>query len=100
MNIELVATADHPSKSLSDLVKIDPTIINLTVGEPGYGPPAAFLNTFRDLLALRDSDPSPQYNRYASSRGTEELRQQISSYYTRLYNLYIDPTREILVTNG
>lgn len=100
MNPDLLATPPHPSKAISDAVAGDPEIVNLTVGEPGYGPPDRFLEAVRARLAIRGEDPPPDYNRYAHSRGVPALRRAISEYYGRRYDLTVDPDRHVLVTHG
>ncbi|MCB1058067.1 MAG: pyridoxal phosphate-dependent aminotransferase [Acidobacteria bacterium] len=100
MNRDLLACRPHPSKKISDAIAGDPTIVNLTVGEPGYGPPAVVLDGVARRLGVRTEDPAPSYDRYTHSRGLPALRQAIAGYYHRRYGLEVDPDAEVLVTNG
>lgn len=100
MNRDLLACRPHPSKQISDAIAADPQALNLTVGEPGYGPPARFLDRVAELTRERGEDPAPAYNRYAHSRGLPKLRAAIAGYYRRRYGLEVDPEAELLVTNG
>lgn len=100
MNRDLLACRPHPSKKISDAIAGDPSIVNLTVGEPGYGPPAVVLDGLVARLGQRTEDPAPSYDRYTHSRGLPSLRQAIAGYYRRRHGLEIDPETELLVTNG
>jgi aminotransferase len=100
LNRDLLACRPHPSKQISDAIAADPEALNLTVGEPGYGPPARLLERVAALTRERGEDPSPSYNRYAHSRGLPKLRAAIAAYYRRRYGLEVDPDAELLVTNG
>ena len=100
MNEHLLKIHPHPSKRISDLVASDPEVINLTVGEPSYGPPLRFLAKIRDMVTQPGGEPAPAFNRYAHSRGVLALRQAIAAYYHRLYGIKLDPQTQIIVTNG
>jgi aspartate/methionine/tyrosine aminotransferase len=100
MNHDLETCRPHPSKKISDAIAGDPSIVNLTVGEPGYGPPAAVLDRLVERLGDRREEPSPAYDRYTHSRGLPALRRAIAGYYGRRYGLEVDADAEVLVTNG
>lgn len=100
MNRRLLSIRPHPSKKISDAIAGDPDIVNLTVGEPGYGPPAVVLDRIAELVEQRPEDPSPTYDRYTHSRGLPALRRAIAGYYRRGHGLEVDPDGELLVTNG
>ncbi|HSF40171.1 MAG TPA: pyridoxal phosphate-dependent aminotransferase [Thermoanaerobaculia bacterium] len=100
MNRDLEACRPHPSKQISDAIAADPEALNLTVGEPGYGPPARLLDRVAELTRERGEDPAPGFNRYAHSRGLPKLRAAIAGYYRRRYGLEVDPESELLVTHG
>lgn len=100
MNEQLVAIHPHPSKRISDQVADDPSIINLTVGEPLYQPPAALGAALISRLQHDASGERSAYHRYADSRGTAALRRAIAERYHRLYQASVDPDLKLLVTNG
>lgn len=100
MNRDLMGQRPHPSKKISDAIAGDPSIVNLTVGEPGFGPPAVVLDRLVERLGDRSEEPSPSYDRYSHSKGLPALRQAIAGYYQRKHGLEIDPDSEVLVTNG
>src|SRR5688500_10305805 len=99
MNQLLLSIYPHPSKKISDFVSRDPSIINLTVGEPDYQPPAQLTDALRSLVLEREGKINSRYNQYTDSRGTPSLRHAIAERYRRLYNLNIDPDTRILVTH-
>lgn len=99
MNEVLQEIPHYLSKKISDLASADPEIVNLSIGEPYFGPPS--------ILAKRFSAYVQEYgaagllpNKYAPSRGEESLRQAISLRYKRLYQVQPDPEKEVLVTHG
>ena len=100
MNNFLKATHPHPSKQISDAIAGDPMVINLTVGEPAFGPPNRMLDAVATLVAQRGEDPAPSYNRYAHSSGLPVLRNAIAKRYHNRYGLAVDPETQVLVTHG
>jgi aspartate/methionine/tyrosine aminotransferase len=100
VNRDLVATPPHPSKRISDAVAANPDVVNLTVGEPSFGAPAAFLDRLSALVADGRGDPAGEYNRYAHSRGVAALRRAIAASYRSRYGLAVDPDTQLLVTHG
>lgn len=100
MNRDLLATRPHPSKRISDAVAANPDVVNLTVGEPSFGAPAAFLDRLAAVVAGGRGDPAGDYNRYAHSRGVPTLRRAIAESYRRRYGLAVDPEAQLLVTHG
>jgi len=65
-------------------------IIVLSLGEAYFDIP---LYPFDDL-------PFPQIYHYSHSRGIMELREKISSYYLKHYEVELDPQKEIIITAG
>jgi aspartate/methionine/tyrosine aminotransferase len=100
MNRNLLSVRPHPSKQISDALAGDSEVVNLTVGEPSYGPPARLLEAIRERISLGAEDPAPAYNRYAHSRGVPALRRAIGEYYRRRYGLAVDPDQQVVVTHG
>lgn len=62
----------------------------LSLGEAFFDIP---LKSFRDL-------PFPDIFHYSHSRGVLELRQKLSEYFEKQYQVHFDPESEILVTAG
>lgn len=87
------------SRAISLKAKADPAILNLSMGEPDFGPPPHLLDAFcaEDLNALRVLDA---VKRYEHPQGGLALREAIAGWYQRRYGIRIDPEREILVTHG
>ncbi len=68
-------------------------VISLGIGEPDFVTPANILDA--GISSLRHGD-----THYTSNSGTRELREALSGYIERLYNMKYDPEHEILVTVG
>jgi aspartate/methionine/tyrosine aminotransferase len=96
MNTDLLGITNHPSKEMSELARRDPGIVDLTIGEPFFGPPPMVLQFLREDIARHADGPWS----YAPSAGTAELRRAIAGYIERTAGVEVDPEREILVTNG
>ncbi|MDQ6596691.1 aminotransferase A [Bacillus salipaludis] len=71
----------------------DPSIVNLTVGQPDFPTPENVINAgIRSLEEKRTG--------YTTNAGLPELRKAIASFVDRRYGLKYDPESEILVTIG
>ncbi|WP_026574632.1 aminotransferase A [Bacillus sp. UNC438CL73TsuS30] len=71
----------------------DPSIVNLTVGQPDFPTPENVINAgIRSLEEKRTG--------YTTNAGLPELRKAIASFVDRRYGLIYDPESEILVTIG
>ena len=68
-------------------------VISLGVGEPDFPTPWEIRKA--GILSLESGK-----TRYTSNRGLEALREEISNYVERKYNVSYDATSEILVTVG
>jgi aminotransferase len=91
-----MALSTHPSKRLSELARSTPGAIDLTVGEPFYGPPRSALARLRAEIEARGEGPWP----YTDAAGHPSLRRAIASYVARRTGVEVDPDREVLVTIG
>lgn len=101
MNRDLLSLRPHASKAISDAALLNPDLINLSIGEASFGAPQKVLDALSGAMSANDpSQTSPQFNRYAHSRGTPALRQAIAQRYRRLYGVEVDPETEVLVTHG
>ncbi|WP_282497916.1 pyridoxal phosphate-dependent aminotransferase [Pantoea stewartii] len=87
------------SRSVSQRAKANPQILNLSMGEPDFGPPPHLLTEFskEDLGTERFIDAM---KRYEHSLGALSLRQAIAGWYRQRYGLLIDAEKEVLVTHG
>lgn len=68
-------------------------VISLGVGEPDFLTPWHIRNTAIDYL-------DKGATRYTANAGMIQLREEISSFYNRKYNIDYDPKSEVLVTVG
>jgi aspartate/methionine/tyrosine aminotransferase len=99
MNLTLQNIPHYLSKKISDLAVADPDIVNLSIGEPYFGPPQILGNRFLDYVQSHlHTGGLP--NKYAPTRGEESLRQAISQRYQRLYDVQPNPESEVLITHG
>ncbi|MGL5384442.1 MAG: pyridoxal phosphate-dependent aminotransferase [Serratia sp. (in: enterobacteria)] len=87
------------SKTIAQRAKANPAILNLSMGEPDFGPPAELVDVIcrEDLNKERFLDA---VKRYEHSRGSLSLRRAIAAWYLRRYAINIDPESEIMVTHG
>ncbi|MDR7240089.1 aminotransferase A [Neobacillus drentensis] len=71
----------------------DPSIVNLTVGQPDFPTPENVINAgIRSLEEKRTG--------YTTNSGLPDLRKAIASFVDRRYGLKYEPENEILVTIG
>ena len=68
-------------------------VISLGVGEPDFLTPWHIRNTAIDYL-------DKGATRYTANAGMIQLREEISAFYNRKYNIDYDPKSEVLVTVG
>ena len=69
-------------------------IVDLGMGNPDNGTPQHIVDK------LVEAAYNPKNHRYSASRGITKLRQAISDWYKRRYNVNIDPENEAIVTIG
>jgi aspartate/methionine/tyrosine aminotransferase len=99
MNRSLLATPAHQSTRISEYAARNPGTIDLTVGLPAYGPPAAIYTAMREALD-RNGQIARDHDRYAPVRGVPALREAIADLYMRTSGMKVDPESEILITHG
>lgn len=99
LNPVLTGMDIYASKAISLKAKADPSIANLSFGEPVFGPPEHLLQDIeqQDLSLAAFMDAS---KRYEDPRGSLSLRQAIAAWYQDRYGLKVDPEKEIMVTHG
>jgi aminotransferase len=71
----------------------DPSLINLSVGEPDFPTPPHIVNAAKKAL-------DEGYTRYSPGLGYAALREAIAAKMARENDLSIDPAREVIVTAG
>ncbi|MGM9516570.1 pyridoxal phosphate-dependent aminotransferase [Roseateles sp. DB2] len=80
------------SKAISQYAREHPEVVDLSIGEPHFGPPP--------VLQAQGFSSSSAWKHYEHSRGSLDLRQAIAAWYASQQGLQIDPEKEILVTHG
>lgn len=99
MNQLLAGIPAYLTKQISDMIAKDPSIVNLSIGEPYFKPPHQLYDHLkREMFQSGDYGRIP--NRYSDSKGSPELRKEIAIRYQRLYGASIDAEQEVLVTHG
>lgn len=99
VNSTLKSMSAYSSKVISQAAKEFPDVLNLSIGEPEFGPPQHLLSAI-DAEDLTLDNFLESVNRYEESRGSSALREAISRWYSRRYGLIVDPDREIIITHG
>jgi alanine-synthesizing transaminase len=69
-------------------------IIDLGMGNPDQATPPHIVKS------LLEAAIKPENHRYSLSKGIAELRSAISTWYTKKYQIAIDPVKEAIVTIG
>ena len=69
-------------------------VIDFGMGNPDQATPPHIIN------ALIEAAKMPENHRYSLSKGIANLRQAISTWYQRKYEVAIDPEKEAIVTIG
>lgn len=93
--INSTITEIQPSgiRKFFDIAATMSDVISLGVGEPDFETPWKIRNA-----AIRSLENGK--TKYSSNKGLESLRNEISRYLFRKYNLSYDPAKEVLVTVG
>lgn len=99
LNSALRSFAPYASKSISQIAQADPSILNLSIGEPEFGPPSYLLDQI-DAEDLNIGSFLASVKKYEQSKGAARLRRAIAGWYLRRHDMVVDPEREILVTHG
>ncbi|WP_185862392.1 pyridoxal phosphate-dependent aminotransferase [Blattabacterium cuenoti] len=69
-------------------------VINLGIGNPDILPPIGVIHKMKKASELKHA------NTYQSYIGIEKLRDSISNWYEKMYQVYVDPKNEILPLMG
>jgi len=81
-------------KEISDIEKTGINIINLGIGNPDLPPSQSTID------ALSKSANQSRNHGYQGYSSSPELRNAISEYYNKIYEVFLDPGREILPLIG
>lgn len=99
LNPELSRLGVYASKAISQAAKNNPAILDMSIGEPAFGPPAHLMSAIaREDLSAEAFLAGAKH--YGPSSGSLALRQTIADWYCRRYGLHLDPQTEILITHG
>lgn len=93
LNNNLLTVTPSLIRSFDEETSKIPGIIKLTLGEPNFNTPSHI--KISGIKAIVDNK-----THYAPNRGIFELREAISHYLQRHYNLTYNPKSQIIVTNG
>lgn len=99
VNSIVQAMGIYASKAISNKAKEDPSIADLSFGEPVFGPPDYAIDDIkhRNLSYETFLDSA---KRYEGSQGSMGLRQAVSDWYRQRYGLEVDPHTEVMITHG
>ena len=81
-------------KEISEMEKRGVEVINLGIGNPDLPPSQS------TIKALVSSASNPANHGYQSYRSSPELRQSISEFYNKIYNVDLNPETEVLPLIG
>ncbi|BAM99594.1 pyridoxal phosphate-dependent aminotransferase [Blattabacterium cuenoti] len=81
-------------KEIQNLEKNGLKIINLGIGNPDLLPPSGVIQKMKQASELKNA------NTYQSYIGIETLRNAISNWYKKIYQVDVDPKNEILPLMG
>ena len=81
-------------REIEELNKAGKNIINLGIGSPDQPPHPDVIR------ALQETSARPDVHAYQSYKGAPVLRQAISNWYKKWYNVTLDPATEILPLIG
>lgn len=84
----------HKLREIEQLRQSGKSIINLGIGSPDLPPHAAVID------ALQQSAQRAQHHGYQSYQGTPALRQAFANWYQRIYQVSLDPNKDILPLAG
>lgn len=99
LNKTIEAMAVYTSKAIANKAAQMPDVMNLSFGEPEFGPPA-FLQPLIEQEGLSWDVFMHAVKGYEQPKGALALRQAIADWYQRHYGLTVDPEREIMITHG
>ncbi|AGE24458.1 aminotransferase class i and ii [Pseudomonas poae RE*1-1-14] len=99
LNSTLSSISVYASKAISQAAREKPDIMNMSIGEPAFGPPAHLLAEIARTDLSQEAFLSSA-KRYGHSLGSLALRQAVADWYLRRYNLKVNAETEVLITHG
>lgn len=81
-------------REVGDLIKSGKPIINMGIGSPDMFPSKSVIDTLKNSLSDQTS------HKYQSYQGLIELRDAISKFYLRYFNVETNPNNEVLPLMG
>ncbi|WP_053115795.1 pyridoxal phosphate-dependent aminotransferase [Winslowiella iniecta] len=98
LNKKITDLAEYASKSISKKAKEIGDVCAMSFGEPYFGPPESAKSEIEKNLNYDSYIET--LKRYEDPRGSLELRQEISRWYSDNYGITVCPDTEVLVTHG
>ncbi|WMY75960.1 pyridoxal phosphate-dependent aminotransferase [Buttiauxella selenatireducens] len=99
LNKTLDAMEVYTSKAIANKAAQMPDVMNLSFGEPEFGPPE-FLKPLIEQQGLSWEVFLHSVKGYEQPKGSLALRQAIAEWYQQHYDVIVDPEREIMITHG
>lgn len=99
LNKTIEAMAVYTSKAIANKAAQMPDVMNLSFGEPEFGPPE-FLRPLIEQQGLSWDVFMQSVKGYEQPKGAPALRQAVADWYQRHYGVTVDPEREIMITHG
>ncbi len=85
-----------PMGTMKKIMQENPDIVNMSIGEANFDPPAELI----DIACRLSADKVNRRSLYTSTRGLPPLRQAIARYMKKTLGADADPDENILVTVG
>ena len=81
-------------REVKDLINNGAPIINMGIGSPDLDPPITVVNSIKESLKQKNA------HQYQSYKGINDLRLEISNFYSRFYNIKLNADENILPLLG
>ena len=81
-------------REVKDLINNGAPIINMGIGSPDLDPPITVINSIKESLKQKNA------HQYQSYKGINDLRLEISNFYSRFYNIKLNADENILPLLG
>ena len=81
-------------REVKELINNGAPIINMGIGSPDLDPPVSVVNSIKESLKHKNA------HQYQSYKGINDLRLEISNFYSRFYNIKLNADENILPLLG